>query len=71
MQWDVIALPGGMPGAEHLRDNEMLTKLLKDPFDMQNALKFIIFIENMPFWHVFSSISLLFSGSSSVFFWPR
>ena len=28
-QWDVIALPGGMPGAEHLRDSEVLVKLLK------------------------------------------
>lgn len=41
VQWDVIALPGGMPGAEHLRDNEMLTKLLQDPengpFRQRNA----------------------------------
>ncbi|CAE8588961.1 unnamed protein product, partial [Polarella glacialis] len=28
--WDVIALPGGMPGAERLRDSEDLTKLLKE-----------------------------------------
>jgi len=28
-EWDAIALPGGMPGAEHLRDCEELTKLLK------------------------------------------
>ena len=28
--WDVIALPGGMPGAEHLRDNEVLAEMLKD-----------------------------------------
>jgi 4-methyl-5(b-hydroxyethyl)-thiazole monophosphate biosynthesis len=27
--YDLIALPGGMPGAEHLRDSEVLTKLLK------------------------------------------
>lgn len=27
--WDVIALPGGMPGAERLRDNATLTALLK------------------------------------------
>ncbi|CAL1157541.1 unnamed protein product [Cladocopium goreaui] len=28
--WDVIALPGGMPGAEHLRDNQVLEEMLKD-----------------------------------------
>merc|ERR1719253_816713 len=28
-EWDAIALPGGMPGAERLRDDEVLTKLLK------------------------------------------
>jgi 4-methyl-5(b-hydroxyethyl)-thiazole monophosphate biosynthesis len=27
--YDLIALPGGMPGAEHLRDSEDLEKLLK------------------------------------------
>ena len=27
--YDLIALPGGMPGAEHLRDSEALTTLLK------------------------------------------
>ena len=27
--WDLIALPGGMPGAEYLRDSEELTTLLK------------------------------------------
>ncbi len=27
--YDLIALPGGMPGAEHLRDCELLTALLK------------------------------------------
>ncbi len=27
--YDLIALPGGMPGAEHLRDSEELTKMLK------------------------------------------
>lgn len=27
--YDLIALPGGMPGAEHLRDSETLTALLK------------------------------------------
>jgi len=27
--YDLIALPGGMPGAEHLRDSEVLTQLLK------------------------------------------
>lgn len=28
-EFDLIALPGGMPGAEHLRDSEVLTSLLK------------------------------------------
>ena len=28
--FDLIALPGGMPGAEHLRDSAVLVKLLKD-----------------------------------------
>jgi len=27
-QWDAIALPGGMPGAEHLRDSAELKELL-------------------------------------------
>jgi 4-methyl-5(b-hydroxyethyl)-thiazole monophosphate biosynthesis len=27
--YDLIVLPGGMPGAEHLRDSEELTKMLK------------------------------------------
>jgi 4-methyl-5(b-hydroxyethyl)-thiazole monophosphate biosynthesis len=27
--YDLIALPGGMPGAEHLRDSKALTKMLK------------------------------------------
>ncbi len=27
--WDMIALPGGLPGSEHLRDSVELTKLLK------------------------------------------
>ena len=27
--WDVVALPGGMPGAEHLRDSPDLTAILK------------------------------------------
>lgn len=29
-QWDVIACPGGMPGAEHLRDSKELAELLKE-----------------------------------------
>ena len=28
--YDLIALPGGMPGAEHLRDSKELTQMLKD-----------------------------------------
>ncbi len=28
--YDLIALPGGMPGAEHLRDSELLTRMLKE-----------------------------------------
>merc|ERR1712050_360923 len=28
-QWDAIACPGGMPGAERLRDSATLTELLK------------------------------------------
>jgi 4-methyl-5(b-hydroxyethyl)-thiazole monophosphate biosynthesis len=28
-EWDLIALPGGMPGAEHLRDSAPLIEMLK------------------------------------------
>lgn len=28
-EYDLIALPGGMPGAEHLRDSETLVRMLK------------------------------------------
>lgn len=28
--YDLIVLPGGMPGAEHLRDSQMLTDMLKE-----------------------------------------
>ena len=28
--YDLIALPGGMPGAEHLRDSSQLTEMLKE-----------------------------------------
>jgi len=28
-EWDLIALPGGMPGAEHLRDCETLISMLE------------------------------------------
>ncbi|HOT90600.1 MAG TPA: DJ-1/PfpI family protein [Anaerolineae bacterium] len=31
--YDCIAIPGGMPGAEHLRDCEVLTTLLKQQHD--------------------------------------
>ncbi len=30
--YDLIALPGGMPGAEHLRDSKELTHLLQDQY---------------------------------------
>jgi 4-methyl-5(b-hydroxyethyl)-thiazole monophosphate biosynthesis len=29
-QYDLIVLPGGLPGAEHLRDSKVLTSLLKE-----------------------------------------
>ncbi len=29
-QYDLIVLPGGMPGAEHLRDSKELTQMLKE-----------------------------------------
>jgi 4-methyl-5(b-hydroxyethyl)-thiazole monophosphate biosynthesis len=28
-EWDLVALPGGMPGAEHLRDSETLIGILE------------------------------------------
>ncbi|KAL7528605.1 hypothetical protein ACHAWF_002623 [Thalassiosira exigua] len=28
-EWDLVALPGGMPGAEHLRDSAALTAILE------------------------------------------
>ena len=28
--YDLVVLPGGMPGAEHLRDSKELVKILKD-----------------------------------------
>lgn len=31
-QYDLIALPGGLPGAEHLRDSAVLTSILKEQF---------------------------------------
>ncbi|MFN2284011.1 MAG: DJ-1 family glyoxalase III [Anaerolineae bacterium] len=31
--YECIAIPGGMPGAEHLRDSEVLTALLKQQHD--------------------------------------
>jgi protein deglycase len=31
--WDVVLLPGGMPGAAHLRDDETVQRLLKDQND--------------------------------------
>ncbi len=32
-KYDLIALPGGMPGAEHLRDSRELTEMLKEQFE--------------------------------------
>jgi 4-methyl-5(b-hydroxyethyl)-thiazole monophosphate biosynthesis len=31
-EWDLVALPGGMPGAENLRDSEALDQILKKRF---------------------------------------
>ena len=28
-EWDLVALPGGMPGAEHLRDSDVLISILE------------------------------------------
>lgn len=28
-EWDLVVLPGGMPGAEHLRDSKPLMEILK------------------------------------------
>ena len=36
--YHLIALPGGMPGATHLRDNAMLTTLLQHQFDERRPL---------------------------------
>ncbi len=35
--YDAIVLPGGMPGAEHLRDSELLTNML-EKHDIEDAL---------------------------------
>ncbi len=37
-KYDAIILPGGMPGAEHLRDSKDLLKLLREQFDSQGIL---------------------------------
>ncbi|REG82440.1 DJ-1 family glyoxalase III [Marinomonas pollencensis] len=37
VQYDAIVLPGGMPGAEHLRDCELLVDML-EKHDIQDAL---------------------------------
>lgn len=29
LDWDLVALPGGMPGAEHLRDSDALISILE------------------------------------------
>jgi 4-methyl-5(b-hydroxyethyl)-thiazole monophosphate biosynthesis len=36
--FDLIVLPGGMPGAEHLRDSPTLTHLLKQQKEKQNPI---------------------------------
>merc|ERR1712113_42925 len=36
-EWDAIACPGGMPGAERLRDSEALKKLLTDQAGKQKV----------------------------------
>eukprot|EP00448_Togula_jolla_P013798 CAMPEP_0170574582 /NCGR_PEP_ID=MMETSP0224-20130122/3378_1 /TAXON_ID=285029 /ORGANISM="Togula jolla, Strain CCCM 725" /LENGTH=189 /DNA_ID=CAMNT_0010897251 /DNA_START=14 /DNA_END=583 /DNA_ORIENTATION=+ len=35
--WDAIVLPGGMPGAERLRDNETLARMLKEQSAQQKV----------------------------------
>jgi 4-methyl-5(b-hydroxyethyl)-thiazole monophosphate biosynthesis len=32
-EWDCVALPGGMPGAEHLRDSKVLMDIVKQQKD--------------------------------------
>lgn len=36
--WDLIALPGGMPGSERLRDSEILVKILKKQNDERKPI---------------------------------
>ncbi len=38
MEWDLIALPGGMPGAEHLSRSEYLRKQLLNHWEHQHLL---------------------------------
>ncbi|TQV86432.1 DJ-1 family glyoxalase III [Aliikangiella coralliicola] len=33
--WDLIAIPGGIPGAEHLSQSECLTEILHEQFEKQ------------------------------------
>jgi protein deglycase len=41
-EWDLIALPGGMPGAEHLRDSKVLIDLLKKQKEGTYALNSLV-----------------------------
>ncbi len=59
--WDLIALPGGMPGAKHLRDCDALVQLLKK----QNEAKKLCAAVCASPAVVFQSMGLLGSGATS------
>merc|ERR1711862_236132 len=60
-EWDLIALPGGMPGAEHLRDSPQLIKLLAE--QKSNPSKYYSAICAAPAV-VLASNNLIESGST-------
>lgn len=37
-EWDAIVLPGGLPGAEYLRDDASLVRLLRDQLDAEKLV---------------------------------
>ena len=41
-EFDLIALPGGMPGAENLRDSARLTTMLKEQGRRRNRLRLYV-----------------------------